>query len=176
MAIKFFNIRTKEVRVAETEPLISALWASSDHSPNITQGQDFGWRLAPEVVVAMKKIKQDVNQLQVIASRYGLPLDAIGEKEVLQYISDKTAPEYAPVAVEADYTDEYEQEIRRLELEGSTNETATTTQEPVTTTTTQVPEVTTTTTEETTTTTTEEDFDTTTTTTEDLTTTTTLAL
>lgn len=115
MAIKFLNIRSKEVRVAETEPQLAALWSSSDRSPNITQGQDFGWRLAPEVVVEMKQIKNSPAELQQIAVRYGLPMDAVDEKAILQYISDKTAAENAPVAVEGDYSDEYDQEIRRLE-------------------------------------------------------------
>ena len=47
MAIRFLNIRSGEEAVAEDEPQIAALWASSDRSPNITQGQDFGWRIAP---------------------------------------------------------------------------------------------------------------------------------
>lgn len=133
MAIKWFNIRSKEVQVAETEPQITAMWASSDHSPNITQGQDFGWRLAPEVVVEMKRIKQDDRILESIAHRYNRPLEDVGEPEILQYISDKTSTEQAAVARDGDYTDEYEQEIRRLEKKAA-NET---TSETVTTTTTE---------------------------------------
>lgn len=133
MAIKFLNIRSREVRVAETEPLITAMWASSDRSPNVTQGQDFGWRLAPEVVVEMKQIKNSFTKLQEIAVKYGIPLDAVGEPEILNYISDKTSPADAKVADEGDYTDEYDQEIRRLELE---ERTAAETAMPTTTTTT----------------------------------------
>lgn len=124
MAIKFFNIRSREVRVAETEPLITAMWASSDHSPNITQGQDFGWRLAPEVVVEMKRIKQDVRTLESIAVRFGRPLEDVGEPEILQYISSMTPTDEAPVADEADYTDEYDAEIRRLEREAAKKDKA----------------------------------------------------
>lgn len=117
MAIKFFNIRSREVRVAETEPLITAMWASSDHSPNITQGQDFGWRLAPEVVVEMKRIKQDLRTLESIAVRFGRPLEDVGEPEILQYISLMTPTDEAPIAEEGDYSDEYDAEVRRLEKE-----------------------------------------------------------
>jgi len=129
MAIKFLNIRSKEVRVAETEPQITAMWASSDRSPNITQGQDFGWRLAPEVVVEMKRIKTDFQKLQEIAVRYNLPLDGVGEPEILQYISEQTSPQDAPLAQEGDYSDEYNEEIRRLEQgdDDTTTETVTTT-------------------------------------------------
>lgn len=117
MAIKFFNIRSKEVLVADTEGKISALWASSDHSPNITQGQDFGWRLAPEVVVEMRRIKQDALVLETIARTYNRPLEDVGEPEILQFISAKTTVDNAPTAQDGDYTDEYQAEIRRLEVE-----------------------------------------------------------
>lgn len=115
MSIKFLNIRSKEVRVAKSEPHITAMWASSDRSPNVSQGQDFGWRLAPEVVVEMKQIKNDNTLMLQIAQMYNRPLEDVGEPEILAYISDKTRDEDAPVADDADYTDEYQAEIRRLE-------------------------------------------------------------
>lgn len=115
MPIKFFNVRSREVRIAETEPQISAMWSSSDRSPNITQGQDFGWRLAPEVVVEMKRIKGDTSLLLQIAARYNIMAQDIGENTILQYISDQTSSADAPVAQAADYSDEYNDEIRRLE-------------------------------------------------------------
>lgn len=114
--IKFFNIRSKEVRVAETEPLIAALWASSDHSPNITQGQDFGWRLAPEVVVEMKRIKQDWNTLTDIAKRIGKNVDEVTEPDILDFISHTNQAAQNAIAKDQDYTDEYNEEIRRLEI------------------------------------------------------------
>lgn len=115
MPLKYFNIRDKQTVIAETEPQISALWASSDRSPNITQGQDFGWRLAPEVIVELKRLKQNQSKLIEIAALYSINFEDLDEKVILQYISDKTAIENAPVASDEDYTDEYEQEIRRLE-------------------------------------------------------------
>lgn len=135
--IKFFNIKSKEVRVAETEPQIAALWASSDHSPNITQGQDFGWRLAPEVVVQMKKIKQDYDQLANIARRISKNVDEVTEPDILDYISRTNEAAQTAVASDEDYADEYNEEIRRLEKQDSaTEETATTTDKPTSTTTT----------------------------------------
>lgn len=111
--IKFFNIRSGETRDAETEPQISAMWASSDRSPNVAQGQDFGWRLAPEVVVEMKMIKQDVIQLTQIATRIGKPTDDINEPDILDYISAKYTAENAPVADTEDYADAYDMEVRK---------------------------------------------------------------
>ena len=115
MSIKYFNIRSKQVAIAETEPHIAAMWASSDRSPNITQGQDFGWRLAPEVVIQLKKTRQDAGKLREIAVTYGIMPDSVGEPEILRFISDHTQSENAPVAQDGDYSDEYDQEIRRLE-------------------------------------------------------------
>lgn len=146
MAVKFFNIKSGETQVAEIEPHITAMWASSDRSPNITQGQDFGWRLAPEIVVELKRIKQDQNQLMIIAQRFNKPLEDIGEPDILAYISARVAPENAPVATQEDYADIYDDEIRRLSREDETPETATTTTEAPTTTTTTTVEPTTTTT------------------------------
>jgi hypothetical protein len=116
MAIKFFNIRSREVRVAETEPQIAAFWASSDHSPNVTQGQDFGWRLAPEVVVEMKRIKQDYQLLMQIAQRISKNVDEVTEPDILQYVSAQSPADDAPVANEGDYQDEYDDEVRRLSI------------------------------------------------------------
>ena len=117
MAIKFFNIRSRETLIADTEPKIAALWSSSDHSPNITQGQDFGWRLAPEVVVEMKHIKQDIMLLERIAKRFNKSLEDMGEIDILHWISNKTELEAAPQAEVEDYQDEYDAEVRRLATE-----------------------------------------------------------
>lgn len=149
MPIAFFNIRSKETVVAETEPQIAALWASSDRSPNITQGQDFGWRLAPAVVIEMKKIKQDWAKLQEIANRYRMSVEDVDEKAILQYISDFSNQSSDPdVATDEDYSDDYNDEIRRLQQEADAERqavidksaapetTTTTTEAPTTTTTT----------------------------------------
>lgn len=115
MAIRFVNIRSNEQRVAETEPQIAALWASSDHSPNITQGQDFGWRLAPAVVVEMKKMKQDIDVLERIAKRFNKALEDLTEIDLLHWISNRTRLEQAPVAEVNDYQDDYDMQVRALE-------------------------------------------------------------
>jgi len=115
MALKYFNIRSKEVRIADTEPMIAAMYNSSDKGPNALVGQDFGWRLAPEVVVEMKRIVNNPERIQEIANRYRKPFDEVSETDVLRYISDQTAVENAPVAIEGDYEDEYRAEIRKLE-------------------------------------------------------------
>lgn len=154
MAIKFFNIRSGETLIAETEPQIAALWSSSDHSPNITQGQDFGWRMAPEVVVEMKRIRQDLMQLERIAARFGKAVEDVGESDVLTYISNRTSLEQAPTAYVADYQDEYDATVRALEQAGRIPAGYDIEEKVTTTTTTEVPTTTTTTTQTPTTTTT----------------------
>lgn len=120
MPLNWVNIRTGTKTTTgddkESEPKIAALWASSDHSPNITQGQDLGWRMAPEVVVEMKKIKQDMQMLEKIAARFGKLVEDIGESDVLTYISRRTTLEAAPVVETNDYEDDYDAQIRALEL------------------------------------------------------------
>jgi hypothetical protein len=106
MAIKFFNINSGETQVAETEPHITAMWACSDRSPNITQGQDFGWR------------------------RMGKPLEDVTEPDVLSYISFRVSAENAPVATNEDYSDIYDNEIRRKLEEAEKEEAAAITPAP----------------------------------------------
>jgi hypothetical protein len=137
MAIRFVNIRRRlstgkfEEAVADTEPKIAALWSTSDHSPNITQGQDMGWRMAPEVVIEMKHIKQDITALERIAARYRKALEDLNEVDILHWISDKTSLEAAPLADVNDYQDEYDASVRALEQAGKK---AVTVKEPTSTT------------------------------------------
>lgn len=115
MALNWVNIRSGLKTVAETEPQIAALWASSDHSPNITQGQDFGWRLAPEVVVEMRQIKSDLTLMERIAARFKKGLEDLTEIDILTWISNKTTLEAAPEVDVADFQDDYERQVRLLE-------------------------------------------------------------
>lgn len=114
--IRFFNIRSGEELVAETEPMISALWFSGDKGPNANQGQDFGWRLAPEVVVEMESILRDENRLQEIANRFRMMREDVRDTDVLTWISDKTDAAHAPIADMTDYTDAYNEKIKRLKV------------------------------------------------------------
>lgn len=116
MAVKFFNVYSRETRVCETEPMIAAFWGSSDRSPNVTQGQDRGWRLAPETVVEIRRIQADPAALQTVALTYRLPLENITESDILTYISEKSDPKTSGMdQTRQDFTKEYEDEIRELE-------------------------------------------------------------
>lgn len=115
MAISFYNIKSKEVRVATSEPMIAAYLNSSNMGPNTFQGQDFGWRLAPEIVVRMKNIKSNFALLDKIAAQFKRPLENLSDSDILRYIS--AADEKATLfnSPTNDFTGEYEEEIRVLE-------------------------------------------------------------
>jgi len=117
--IKFYNIRSGESRVALGEPHIAALWASSDRSPNITQGQDFGWRLSPETVVEMQRIMKDPRQMESIAVQAGIIPDNVTETDVLNHISNREDKKSQGMqTAQSDFLSEYEAEIKRLKGTG----------------------------------------------------------
>lgn len=120
MPLRFFNIRSGEELVAENEPQIAALWGSSDRSPNVNQGQDMGWRFAPEVVVEMNAIKADSSKIQEIAARFSIPFDDVSETDIMTWISNKTELSEAPIASEDDYADSYAKAIKDLETKKKT--------------------------------------------------------
>lgn len=114
MAIKWYNVRSKEVRTSLTPELTAAMWGSSDRGPNAKNGQDMGWRLAPEVVVELERLAETPMALERIAARYAIPYEDIKEADLLQWISDQTDEKDAPEARQEDYTEDYEAEVRRL--------------------------------------------------------------
>lgn len=115
--IKFINIRSGEVRTADTEPMIAAYYNSSDQSPNSYEGQDFGWRLAPETLKEMKRIRSDAGTMNQIAAQFQLPLDAISNTDILRWISQEDAnKEGATVEQhETNLERQYQDEVRALD-------------------------------------------------------------
>lgn len=121
MAIKFFNVKSKETRVVGMDPItaeaqIAAFYNSSDRNINAQQGQDMGWRLAPEVVAWMREIAQDEDVLQRIATRMRKSVEELGESDILLYISSKTLdPNLAPAASDSDFSTEYLAQVAEAE-------------------------------------------------------------
>jgi len=118
--IKFKNIYSGEVRECVSEPHIAAFWGSSDRGPNVNQGQDRGWRLAPEIVVELNKIKKSPELQQMVAARYGIATDLLGEPDMLRYISDNNTPSNGQPEInqdDASFERAYQDEIRALEAE-----------------------------------------------------------
>jgi len=110
MAIKFFNVNSGEERVATTEPMITAFWASSDRSPNVREGQDFGWRLDPEVAAQLDEIRRDVTVLEKIATKHRVSIEDVSEGHIIKYISSTSDTTSAPVS--KDLQEEYQERVR----------------------------------------------------------------
>jgi hypothetical protein len=87
--IEFVNIKTNE-HVELTRPSqIAAYINSSDLSPNASKGQDFGWRLAPELVVKIDEMSQDPETLDRISRALGVGVDEISIIHIVQYLSSR---------------------------------------------------------------------------------------
>lgn len=104
--ITFENIKTGETVVftgeqeaASRTAHMAAYLNSSDLSPNAgVRGQDFGWRLAPEVIAEMESVRNDMEQLDRIARRIGIGVDDIRDFHVLSYVAEK---DFAKDAIKA---------------------------------------------------------------------------
>lgn len=114
--LKFYNIKSGETRVAETEPMISAFWGSSDRGPNAMNGQDFGWRLAPETVVEVRRLQADPEAIRNIAIGQGIIPESVSESDILKYISDRADKSVTGMdQTEEDFKAKYEAEISAIE-------------------------------------------------------------
>lgn len=117
MAIKFtrYGKNGKETRIVDTEPMLSAFYNSSDLGPNARVGQDMGWRLAPEDVVRVKKIKQDEALMTRIAANFQIPRENLTDTDVLFYISEEDRRANKQADEDEDHTDQYQKDIAEAE-------------------------------------------------------------
>lgn len=124
--IQFENIRSGEVVTfsATQDPLarmaqIAAYLNSSDMSPNALKGQDFGWRLAPEIKDEIDRIKGDLPTLDLISKRVGVPIDELRDFHILNYIVEQTFQQEAMAARQsgksnADFEEDYQARVKAL--------------------------------------------------------------
>ncbi len=68
---------------------IAAFLNSSDLSPNAQKGQDFGWRLAPEIKDEIDRMKSDPNIMAILSRQIGIGIDEIRDYQVLNYIAEQ---------------------------------------------------------------------------------------
>ena len=94
--ITFENIRSGEVVSFDgsmdpnaRQAHLAAYLNSSNMSPNASKGQDFGWRLAPEIIVKIDNIKQDLPTLDMLSRRLGVPVDEIRDFHILNYVAEQ---------------------------------------------------------------------------------------
>lgn len=123
--ISFENIKTGEVVTfsGTQNPLtrqahMAAYLNSSNMSPNALKGQDFGWRLAPEVVDRIEAVKGDLQTLTALSRAIGVPIDELKDFHILNYIAEQ---EFAAEALRARQSGEssvheqsYEERVRAL--------------------------------------------------------------
>lgn len=69
--IGFFNIKSGETHYARLEAQIQAFINSSDMGINASRDQDFGWRLEPQWVKAVKKFRRDESKMEALTNRNG---------------------------------------------------------------------------------------------------------
>lgn len=131
--IQFENIKTGEkvtfdgtqdpsVRQAH----LAAYLNSSNLSPNALKGQDFGWRLAPEVVGRIDAIKTDPQSLDNLARRIGAGVDDIQDFHILNYVAEQDfAAEAMAEKNRADATlhqEDYEKRLREIREKSKASE------------------------------------------------------
>lgn len=69
--IEFFNIKSGETHYARLEAQIQAYINSSDMGINASRDQDFGWRLGPSWVKAVKAFRRNETKMELLTARYG---------------------------------------------------------------------------------------------------------
>lgn len=132
--MKFVNVKTgesvtftAEQDAGSRQAHIAAYLNSSDMSPNALKGQDFGWRLDPEVKSELERIRSDASVLDEIGRRIGVAIDDIRDFHIVDYIADREFTRAAVAQREATATTKYEEEyearlkqLRQQRQEGTT--------------------------------------------------------
>src|SRR6187431_2721599 len=113
--ITFENIKTGEkveftaAQDAETRQAhIAAYLNSSDLSPNALKGQDYGWRLAPEIVAEMERLRGDITVLDMLSRRLGVSIDELRDFHILNYIAEQSFAAESLALKQADNSAEHE--------------------------------------------------------------------
>lgn len=120
MSVSFFNIKSGEERVLDDPAHIAAFVNSSNMGKNSNKGQDFAWRIAPELRAKVDEYSENPTKLQEISQRLGVPMDAIEVVHVLSQIAyeqsiveraNKRAVENNPA-----HAEEYEQRLQAAKI------------------------------------------------------------
>ena len=116
--IEFVNIHTGERRQLDRPHQIGAYINSSDLHVNSSKGQDFGWRLSEDIIVKVDEMREDIDKLEDIAKRIGVPTDELTTIHLVQQISyeQDVAKRLAERRVERDpaFKKDYEARIEAL--------------------------------------------------------------
>lgn len=114
IGISFENIVSGEVRVCTTTEQIAAFVNSSDIGPNASKKQDFNWRLSPDDLVELERLKRDPAIMERIASNNQISAEDVADYNVLKYMANLRFAEAARAreAEEMDHESDYERRVR----------------------------------------------------------------
>lgn len=122
MKIKFVNIKSNEevsfegtadrnLRSAQIDAYVN----SSNMGVNANKGQDFAWRLDPEVAAEFDDIKSNYTRLKEISDATGVTPENITDGQILSHMVSqelaKDSAKRAKVENVSSYEDEYRQRV-----------------------------------------------------------------
>lgn len=122
MQIKFVNIKSGEevsfegtadrnLRSAQIDSYVN----SSNMGVNANKGQDFAWRLDPEVAAEFDEIKADFSRLETISKAIGVTPENVTDGQILSYMVSvelsKDSAKRAKVENVSTYEEDYRQKV-----------------------------------------------------------------
>lgn len=114
--IGFYNIKSDETHYAKLEPTIQAYINSSDMGINASRDQDFGWRLEPKWVKAVRDFQNDEDKMDTLSAKLRLE-DGVSPNtiQILLYIYGRQVRAYLQRLRDDDtpYAEKYQQAIAR---------------------------------------------------------------
>jgi len=109
--VSFHGTADRNLRSAKIDAYVN----SSDMSVNSNKGQDFGWRLSPEVKAEFDEIKSDYKRLRVISDATGVSPENITDGQILSYMVSqelsKESAQNAKVENISTYEDAYRERV-----------------------------------------------------------------
>lgn len=118
--IGFYNINSGETHYAVLEAQIQAFINSSDIGINASRDQDFGWRLAPEWVRAVRKFRRNETKMQFLTDRNGGQKVTTPQILYAIYGEQLRAAQERAEEDESPFEEEYLQKIRSNKDESDT--------------------------------------------------------
>lgn len=105
--IGFFNIKTGDTYYAKTEAIIQGFINSSDMGINASKDQDFGWRIHPEWVKAVRSYRANPTKMEALTNRHNGQTPS--EVNILYAIYGEQLRQYEQQLIEHDnpYEEEY---------------------------------------------------------------------
>lgn len=107
--VNFDGIAEANLRAAQIDAYVN----SSNLGVNSNRGQDYAWRLAPEVAAHFDVIKSDFNQLNTISKATGVNVDDLSDGIILGYMVSQQLSEEAAKNAKVDKISNHEDAYRQ---------------------------------------------------------------